>query len=273
MVNEIPMRSQASYREENFARRQAGGLFTEMESFFGPEFWGLDEMHLLGHGQSKLLYGMLEQKYNHVGCVVELAPFKLINGATLPKIGAAMERSRPFIPSDFSENWSDIHKHHGNYRAVDWYDFLLYVIPTLVTPNLNEASAFALNSLVQGLTIAASWAVRPQELPLMSALFQAWHVFLKYQVDQQTLAIRVFPVTQHYIGHIEYIVKKMGPLPAISCRSLERSIGSYTRNNPVYISNLVETTTLVNHIRSTINSSTTKIMPTVLVDLDAGVDW
>ncbi|SAM05324.1 hypothetical protein [Absidia glauca] len=72
----------------------------------------------------------------------------------------------------------------------------------------------------------------------------------------------------------------MGPLPAISCRSLERSIGSYTknikatRNNPVYISNLIETTTLVNHVQNSLDGKPKKkVLPTVVVDLDAAVDW
>ncbi|SAM05325.1 hypothetical protein [Absidia glauca] len=201
-VGQVPMRSQASYREVISARRsavglRAGGLFTDMESFLGPEFWGLDEMHLLGHGQSKLIYGMLDQKYNHVGCAVELA-----------NMGAAMEKSRPFIPSVFSGNWSDIHKHHGNYRAVDWYDFLLFVIPTQVTPHLqNEASAFALNSLVQGLTIAASWAVRSRELPLMSALFQAWHVFL----DAYRQAEHVERLRQTTQRSVDYLIHYITP--------------------------------------------------------------
>ncbi|SAL98520.1 hypothetical protein, partial, partial [Absidia glauca] len=71
----------------------------------------------------------------------------------------------------------------------------------------------------------------------------------------------------------------MGPLPAISCRSLERTIGSYTknikatRNNAAYISNLVETTTLMNHIRSATDMKKRKMLPTGLVDLDAGVEW
>ncbi|SAM06215.1 hypothetical protein [Absidia glauca] len=176
MVNRIPMRSQASYRGENSARRQAvglraGGLFTDMESFLGPEFWGLDEMHLLGHGQSKLIYGMLDQKYNHVGCAMKLAPFNFGPNVTLAKIGVAMEKSRPFVPSVFSGNRSDVSKHHGNYRAVDWYDFLLFVAPTLVTPYLHDqASAYAVNCLVQGISIAASWTVRPNDLPTMTAL-------------------------------------------------------------------------------------------------------
>jgi hypothetical protein len=284
-VGMIPMRSQASYREPDSGRRfavglLAGGLFTNMETFLGPEFWGLDEMHLLGHGQSKLLYGMLDHKYDHVDCAREFGPFNFCDGVTLASIGLAMEKSKQYIPSVFSGNWSNVKNHHGNYRAVDWFDFLLFVVPTLIIPNLrNQASAYAVNCLVQGISIAASWAVRSNELPMMSALFQAWHVFLKHQVDQKSLAMKVFTITQHYLTHIEFIIKKMGPLPAISCRSLERTIGSYTknikatRNNAAYISNLVETTTLMNHIRSAIDMKKRKMLPTGLVDLDARVEW
>lgn len=43
-------------------------------------------------------------------------------------------------------------------RAVDWLDFLLYVVPTLVVPYLPSTSAKkALLALVKGCALALQW--------------------------------------------------------------------------------------------------------------------
>ncbi len=44
------------------------------------------------------------------------------------------------------------------FRAVDWLDFLLYIIPTLVTPYLPSRTVQkAVLSLVKGCSLALQW--------------------------------------------------------------------------------------------------------------------
>jgi hypothetical protein len=45
------------------------------------------------------------------------------------------------------------------------------------------------------------------------------------------MTIRACPITTHYIGHIGYVVKMLGPLAAHSCKSMERTIGLFKKKN------------------------------------------
>jgi hypothetical protein len=41
------------------------------------------------------------------------------------------------------------------------------------------------------------------------------------------MKLRATPITTHYLGHIAYIINRLGPMPGYSCRSMERTIGLY----------------------------------------------
>jgi hypothetical protein len=111
--------------------------------FHGPSFFALDEMHLLGHGLSKHLVALFSpfNKNNFVPSKARksIYPF-YVPDKTLVKAGQQMRLSRRTIPTDhFSGNWDDIIARPG--RAVDWLDFLLYIVPTLVIPRISDAPA------------------------------------------------------------------------------------------------------------------------------------
>ncbi|KAI8335340.1 hypothetical protein BC941DRAFT_326308, partial [Chlamydoabsidia padenii] len=224
------MRTVESYTHEDpFIRREfclkAISPFTNLTTFTGPSFWGLDEMHLFGHGHGKLVYNMMNGDFDDQQSI-----FKLGNGVTMAKVGQAMVDSRSNIPSSFSGNWTDIKKHHSYFRAVDWLDFLLYVFPTLVIPNIiNNEAREACKHLATGLLLASKWSIKKDDLTLISKSFDAWHHFLRNQINNQSLSPRIFTITQHYLKHVCYMITEMGPLPAVSCRSMERVIGIYAK--------------------------------------------
>jgi hypothetical protein len=80
----------------------------------------------------------------------------------LVDVGADMVRSRSGIPlQHFDGNWGNIID-RSNARAVDWLVFLLYVVPTLLIPQLVSKDAKkALNNLIMACHISLRWEVRP----------------------------------------------------------------------------------------------------------------
>lgn len=69
----------------------------------------------------------------------------------------------------------------------------------------------------------------------------------------------MFKPVQHYICHIPYIIRQLGPLRAYSTRSMERSIGVFSRiikskrAGGQNASNLIERVAIQNYIDCTIN--------------------
>jgi hypothetical protein len=68
-----------------------------------------------------------------------------------------------FIPVSFEGSFEDIIGNTEGVRAVDWLDFLLYVVPTWVVPLIEgTACKKALLSLVRGCSIALQWDLTEQ---------------------------------------------------------------------------------------------------------------
>lgn len=44
------------------------------------------------------------------------------------------------------------------------------------------------------------------------------------------MTVAVFTIKNHYLSHVEYITRKMGPMKHYSCRSTERTIKTFTRD-------------------------------------------
>ena len=78
-------------------------------------------------------------------------------------------------------------------------------------------------------------------------------------MNQKKLSRAVFRPNQHYLTHIPLLIKKLGPLRAYSTRSMERSIGVFSKriNTKVkggqHASNLVERIAVLNFVDMTID--------------------
>lgn len=88
---------------------------------------------------------------------VEGYPF-FISRRNLVSIGESIARSRKYIPTSFQGSFDNIMAKTEGTRAVDWLDFLLYIVPTLVVPYLpNRTVQKAVLSLVKGCALALQW--------------------------------------------------------------------------------------------------------------------
>lgn len=84
-------------------------------------------------------------------------PF-FISNANLKKIGASITESRKYIPVSFQGSFDNVMRKKDGVRAVDWLDFLLYIVPTLIVPYLPSTSAKkAVLALVKGCALALQW--------------------------------------------------------------------------------------------------------------------
>ncbi|OAD75362.1 C2H2-type zinc finger transcription factor [Phycomyces blakesleeanus NRRL 1555(-)] len=150
--------------------------------------------------------------------------------ADLVTIGNCITSSRKYIPTSFQGSFDNVFAKIDGTRAVDWLDFLLYLVPTLVMPYLpNRAVKTALLSLVKGCALTLQWMLTSELLDEMESYFKYWHSFLYQQVQNNTLSRSVFRPVQHYLVRIPYIIKQQGPLRCYSTCSMERVIGDFSK--------------------------------------------
>ncbi|SAM04410.1 hypothetical protein [Absidia glauca] len=143
-------------------------------------------------------------------------------------VGNDMLTSRPDIPlSFFNGNWDNIEKHQAA-RAVDWMDFLLFVVPTLIIPSLHYPEAREkLKNLIISIHLCLRWELSTSDILFIQKSIDSFQEFLIERIQLETLNRRCFKINIHYLGHIAYMVQRLGPLPSYSCRPLERTIGYY----------------------------------------------
>lgn len=88
---------------------------------------------------------------------VDSYPF-FISKQSLVSIGKSLEESRQYIPTSFQGSFDNVIVKTEGTRAVDWLDFLLYIVPTLVVPFLKtRAAQQAILALVKGCSLALQW--------------------------------------------------------------------------------------------------------------------
>jgi hypothetical protein len=77
-----------------------------------------------------------------------------------------MLRSQPDIPGSFFNGiWGDIDKYPGSARAVDWMDFLLFAVPTLIVPSLLHSDAReVINNLIKSIHLCLSWKLSSSQI-------------------------------------------------------------------------------------------------------------
>jgi hypothetical protein len=128
---------------------------------------------MIGHGLAKMLFNLCQpinkniyanardkRRYNTTADY----PFSL-GACEISKVGEDMLTSKPNIPlSFFHGNWDNIEKHQSA-RAVDWMDFLLFVVPTLIIPSIEHSEAREkLNNLIISVHLCLSWEVSPLDV-------------------------------------------------------------------------------------------------------------
>ncbi|OAD74819.1 hypothetical protein PHYBLDRAFT_61130 [Phycomyces blakesleeanus NRRL 1555(-)] len=204
-------------------------IYIQLSTFSGSSFFALDELHLITRGIGKLVYDLItvtltkETKfyYTHPDNTLNTTEYPFhIPRADLVTIGNCITSSRKYIPTSFQGSFDNVFAKIDGIRAVDWLDFLLYLVPTLVVPYLSNR---AVKTALLSLTLTS------ELLDEMESYFKHWHSFLYQQVQNNTLSHSVFRPVQHYLVHIPYIIKQQGPLRCYSTRSIERVIGVFSK--------------------------------------------
>lgn len=152
---------------------QKRNMFGDLPTFLGPSFHGLDEMHLFTN-VAKLIFDMLSplqnSNFKFKGNEAEY-PFLFNHSKYGPLIKLSTDISRKTIPPDFHGSFNGVDlskKTRGQYRSVDWLDWLRYILPTLVTPRLyDKEAAEALNSLAYAITIAMQWNITESQVKMI----------------------------------------------------------------------------------------------------------
>ncbi|OAD76864.1 hypothetical protein PHYBLDRAFT_165367 [Phycomyces blakesleeanus NRRL 1555(-)] len=140
MPSTITMRTPESFKYfDEVALSSKKGLtgqspFSLLNSFSGPFFFALDEMHGICHSIAKQVWGLVCGKYG------KDHPLSL-SLAAQKEIGTAMVSTRRSIPTSFHGAWINVATRSGYFRAVDWADFILFVIPTLVAERVCDQAA------------------------------------------------------------------------------------------------------------------------------------
>lgn len=149
-------------------------LLSSMVTFKGVSFFLGDEMHLVCRGISALVYNLLDPKSNSKFYDIDpetsdkIYTFELLHSSPniMTNIGKLVKKSRVNIPHTFEGSWDDI---VGFYRAVDYLDFFLYVVPTIIVPLLKvDSTKSALMDLINGCMIALQWDISSSDINKMN---------------------------------------------------------------------------------------------------------
>ncbi|KAI9476581.1 MAG: hypothetical protein EXX96DRAFT_507889 [Benjaminiella poitrasii] len=233
-----PLRPKSDFVDSNpDTNIDTPNIFARLPTFNGSSFYGLDEMHLIGHEIGKLIHKLLvlsnttpsvNNYYykNDDGSLSKDRYTFLIPKKDVLLAGTCIESSRSKIPVSFQGSWDNLILKTDGARAIDYIDFLLYVVPILLVPLLPK---LALLALVKGCSIALQWDLNEDLLVEMENSFAAWHQFLQSEINKKNVSLSVFSPVNHYLTHIPYIIRKVGNLRVYSTRSIERTIGRYSK--------------------------------------------
>ncbi|KAG2214625.1 hypothetical protein INT45_003977 [Circinella minor] len=170
--------------------------FSELKSFHGYTFFGLDEMHLIRANCTSKIWSMISGEFPNVNSTFEL------DNTTCKAIGATIAKSTSNIPSSIFE---------GTFRAREYGPY---------APQVE-----ALMSYVIGCCLALQWEIDQDNLVNIKKHLQNWHLHMKNEVDNN-----MYTINFHLLRHIHGIVKALSPLRAYSTRSAEHSIGFFKKH-------------------------------------------
>ncbi|KAJ1912845.1 hypothetical protein H4219_005447, partial [Mycoemilia scoparia] len=163
--------------------------FTDLTLFSGPQFFGLEELHLFGHGVARTLWKIFKGEFGNTNRM------RLANNQ-ISIISKSMKKSRAQIPTTFYGIEKDIEIHSGYFRGVDWLDFLIYIVPSLVLEFLSDdLDKRAIAHLVKGCSLALKWEISKPEIEEMEKCFERWHNHLQQLVNSNEMLISVFRIT------------------------------------------------------------------------------
>lgn len=201
-------------------------LFRNLPSFINVYFFGIDEFHMFGLNISNRLRDLF------VGTVGSAKTILHLQKKNVDLIGDNVAEEGKKIPSIFEGEFKDILRNSSKVRGVDYLVFLKYVVPTFVIEQLKyqleqentedddiKETIEALESISLICSIINQYTISEKELEILENHINIWLDFYKKYIPKEQYNINI-----HYLTHIVDIIKIMGPLRQISCRSMERRI-------------------------------------------------
>ncbi|KAG1494880.1 hypothetical protein G6F46_007892 [Rhizopus delemar] len=210
---------------------QVPELLASLPTFYGVEFFGIDEMHLIGRGVGHLIFNILNTSCNG-SYIIESGstysfrlknPLRRTNGMTL--VQRQMEVCASKVSPIFEGSF---HASFDRYRAVDWQNFLCVIVPNIILPYVVEYEAKkALMCLINGCNLALRRTLKEEDVRKMESDVETWHKYLRDQINVGNLSAKVFTVNNHYLGHLGHMTRQLGPIKNYGCRSTERTIKEF----------------------------------------------
>ncbi|KAG2193951.1 hypothetical protein INT47_003521 [Mucor saturninus] len=193
-------------------------LFSALPFFCGSSYYGLDEMHLLGQGIGRFIFDVIV-KVNQSNDTSYYSKKKgnfnkdaytfKVSKKQLELVGDCITKSRANIPVSFQGSWDNLLSKIDGARAIDFLDFLLYVVPTLLVPLFEKTSVRkALLMLSRGCAIALQWELTDSLVQKMESCFESWYVFLDQEILKKNISNSIYQPNNHYLSHISYILIK-----------------------------------------------------------------
>ncbi|KAI9243097.1 hypothetical protein BDA99DRAFT_544636 [Phascolomyces articulosus] len=199
--------------------------FTKLSTYHSPYFFGsAEEFHMIGQNISRQILAML--KNQHVNADT---PFGL------PKwqqalIGKAINESHLLMPIGLDGDVGDVFIRSGSSHAVDYIDFLLYVVPTVVYEVLEEnecSDRDSLMNLVNGCSLALQLEISNKEeqaeregdpeqlsdLERSRSYLHQWHIFMLNDMPHNLYTINMH-MLRHLADSIEIVILYMGEIKA-----------------------------------------------------------
>ncbi len=211
---------------------------------FSASFCGLDELHLTGHNLPKQFWGFMQNPNKKYGIA---NPFE-VSPAIIKELGERFAEVQSHVSlNSFEGVFMNLSSRGGHARAVDWQMLLVYLLPNLVcegilkmassssTRNTRVSASTVDDSLIENklkdtvaavrclssaCALALQYEISVEDLEEIEHKIQVWTSFIK-----ENMPPNVHTVTQHYLQHVVYIIKQLGPMRMFSCRPLERMIG------------------------------------------------
>ncbi|OAD71971.1 hypothetical protein PHYBLDRAFT_146954 [Phycomyces blakesleeanus NRRL 1555(-)] len=224
-------------RTEESLHQSVGGMygvkgpniFKDLPTITSTAFFRLDEMHLLGHGTGQQLYVALGGKFCPRSMTLKHHGYPFALDVSLEDINKAICASRANIPANFTGMWRSLKEFNGKRKAVDWIDFLLFVVPMIVINHfVFDHTKAAVMNLVTAYRIAQQWRTTAANIQEAEEAIGHWHAFLCCEIEEKRLKPTVFVMNQHMLVHLGYMMWEIGSLWAYSCRPTKRTIGVYS---------------------------------------------
>ena len=193
--------------------------FVDLPTFHGATYFPIDIMHNLGSNIGHQLWNIMRGIYG-----TETSFY--LNSGTRDQVAKQMIASHCMTPKSFAGVCGDINRQAGHFRSVDWIHFVRFLVPTIVLEHIHCSSAqTALLSLVAVYDLAFRRRVNKTDCKQLKDAVVIWRNFLHKEVKSKKLTSNVFTMNQHYLTHLHYIMRYLGPLPLYAAFSMERTIG------------------------------------------------